>query len=251
MNKYLLILLCLGLLFLSACSEKAEDPLGASQSELPISWYSGYKMPELLEQKVTINDIDDIGALSEKKWYAEFSVFHLDDPEKAFSVASCKQFHDLGHTALNTSRELDNTAFMEMAVMCHATRQIVNARPASQTYLNNISFDANLPAALPKQFAMMLSRSESEKAEKDQKIKYWAQLNKITAVSVSGPHMATYKSEAGEQELELLARGDFNHDGVEDMLITSRDSVTDGSYSAIRLFKLTKLSDKGEVVLLE
>lgn len=251
MNKCLFYVLCLELLFLGACSEKSARPLETTNAELAVNWYSGYKMAELLEQEVTATNIDDISSFSEKKWYAKFSAHHSDDPEQVFSISSCKQFLALSQKALNTTRERDNAPFMEMAVMCRATQKIVNARPAKRSYLNSIVFDADLPALLPKQVAMILSTSESDRIEKDQNIKYWSQVNKITAVDASGPNLATYKFDGGEQELELVARGDFNHDGIEDMMITSRDSVSDGTYSAIRLFKLTRLSENGSVSLLE
>ena len=72
-----------------------------------------------------------------------------------------------------------------------------------------------------------------------------------TRVELLGPFQASYHHhEGGTQELALVAKGDFNGDGIEDMLITSRDSVEGGSYRAIRLFLLTRISASSAITVL-
>ena len=53
------------------------------------------------------------------------------------------------------------------------------------------------------------------------------------------------------QRLSLLARGDIDHDGIDDLLISTSNSLTDGSYHAAHLYVVSRLSDGGPMVLRE
>ena len=128
---------------------------------------------------------------------------------------------------------------MEIALLCQATRPIVNAEPASKSGPLKLSFDESLPARPPAAVAMVISTSERNRMLENQAIKTWTQVNQIESVSTDSAYHAKYKHSGGTQELALVASGDFNHDGVEDFLISSRDSVENGSYSAIRMFIIT------------
>ena len=97
----------------------------------------------------------------------------------------------------------------------------------------------------------MISESEQARLNKDKSIKYWKDVNKIIKVDELGPFHANYQHSGGIQELELVAKGDFDGDQIEDMLLTSRDSVKEGSYSAIRLFMITRTSEASAVMAKE
>jgi len=139
---------------------------------------------------------------------------------------------------------------MELVVMCQATRHIVNGKASAQTFLKNFVFDKTLPDKLPKKIAMVTSVTEYARLFNDNNIKYWSQVIKITKIDKKDAGHALYHNVGGSQELELVAKGDFNGDNIEDILLTSRDSVEGGSYSAIRLFMFTKLSNDGDIILL-
>lgn len=251
MKKYPLIAVSLGLSLLFSCSDEKGIQQAAKATSLSVSWYSGYKMPDLLVQSVKITNIDDIKALLAKKWYAEFPAISLVSPDKIITLSSCRTYLDNSGKQLNTVRERDNAAFMEITAMCVATEFIVNGKLSKQTFLSGLLFDNKLPDKLPAQLALVISEAESAKLLNNKKIKYWSHINKITSVSKNSINHATYTHDSGSQELELVAKGDFNADGIEDMLLTSRDSVEGGTYSATRLFVLTKLSKDVAIELLE
>ena len=49
--------------------------------------------------------------------------------------------------------------------------------------------------------------------------------------------------------MRRVARGDFDGDGVEDMLLSSSDAARGGSYRAVRMFVLTRRQPDGKVEL--
>lgn len=238
-----------------ACSEEqtaksASGIVNASSTAIPVTWYSGYKMPELLEESVTVSGISDIRLLSNKKWYSAFTLTNPAVSTVEFTLDTCADALKHAGDQLETIPARDNSAFHEMQVMCSATKIIADAKPSKQTFWQKLIFDNKLPGMLPAQLAMVISETESLKISNDKKIKFWSQVNNISGVETIDPMHVTYKHEGGSQEIELVAKGDFNGDGIEDMLLTSRDSVEGGSYTAIRLFALTKLSEDAEVTML-
>ncbi len=251
MKKYPLIAVSLGLSLLFSCSDEKGIQQTAKATSLSVRWHSGYKMSDLLAQTVKISNIDDIKVLLDKKWYAEFSVISPASPDKIITLSTCRSYLDNNDKQLNTVRERDNAAFMEIAAMCEATEFIANGKSSKQTFLASLLFDSQLPDKLPAQLALVISEAESTKLLNIKKIKYWSHINKITNIANHNINHATYTHDGGSQELELVAKGDFNGDGIEDMLLTSRDSVEGGTYSATRLFMFTKLSKDAAIKLLE
>ena len=104
--------------------------------------------------------------------------------------------------------------------------------------------------AVPATIALVVSPTERARLNADQSRKRWADVTPITQVGTLNPFRANYRHADGAQELALVAKGDFNGDAIEDALMTSRDSVDNGSYGAVRLFLVTRTSATGDVTVL-
>jgi len=252
MQNLITIIISMNLFFLSSCIDKNNVLLASNDTDkIPVSWYSGYKMPELLAKNVKVNTIKDIREIIDKEWYAEFSVVDPAKPEITFPISSCGTYIEQANEELYPLPLMDYAAFLYITTMCDATNIIANGKPARKTFLNTFKFNDSLPDTLPAQLALIISVSESKRLLSNKSIKYWSQITKISSTVKIGPNHVKYIDESGTQELELVARGDFNGDGIEDMLITSHDSVKGGSYSATRLFLLTRLTLKGDIIFLK
>lgn len=246
----------LTLAMFTACSQDQEQHPEATNvpvttQPIPVSLQSGYTLPALLEQSVQILQPDTLATLLTQKWYAEFAVFDAAQPDQSFSLSTCHDYLLQQARQLNTRQENENTAFMEITVMCAATDKILHAQPAKVSFVKDIPFDEHLPNKVPAVLAMILSASERDRILSDNRIQTWSQVMPLTGYERLGAYHATYKTEGGIQELELVARGDFNQDSFEDLMITSRDYVTEGSYSAIRLFMLTRKTHDGPIQLIQ
>lgn len=230
---------------------KAKQAEGVTkQNTTAVSWYSGYTMPALLAKPLQPASIVDFSKISRQTWYSEFKVVSEAVPGDTITLPSCSSYLERSHLKLRTVEDPDAVPFMEIALMCRATQLMQTASKPERSYLQTVRFNENLPKYLPKAIAMVISVSERVHIDADKSIKYLDDVNPTTRVELLGPFQARYHHEGGAQELALVAKGDFNGDGIEDMLITSRDSVEGGSYSAIRLFLLTRSSASGAVVIL-
>src|SRR5690606_20951441 len=78
-----------------------------------------------------------------------------------------------------------------------------------------------------------------------------ALLAPLTGYAPCGPHCGRYSEEGLVQTVRLKARGDFNRDGVEELLLVSSEAATGGSYRAERPLLLTRRQPGGPIELLE
>lgn len=220
-----------------------------------VSWYPGYRMSQLLAKPIQPASTSDLAEINRRNWYSEAEViFDEINPKEKFTLSSCNDYlarSARSHLRLRTVKPSDNGPFMVIALMCRATQLMQTAKKAERSFLEVIHFDENLPKLLPKAIAMVISGSERARIDADKSIKSWNDVNPIIKVEKLGPFQARYHDDSGgRQELALVAKGDFDGDGTEDMLITSRNNVEGGSYFAIRLFLLTLVSASSAITVL-
>jgi len=229
----------LAVLSLTACAEKIPKQLA---NTLPVKVYSGLQLGALLNQAITSNNVADIKTMLNKDWYSAVNVKSLKLPGSTYAIKSCTEYFKLVDKALTTVRENESSAFAEFVLMCQAAKVIIEAKPSKHSFLDDLKFDKKLPNKLPKQIAMVISTTESKRLNENSKLVSWGDVNKINKVDVINNVKAIYHHQGSTQEIELMAKGDFNNDGIEDMLVSSRDSVVGGSYNALRVYQVTKLN---------
>ncbi len=186
-----------------------------------------------------------------KDWYTEIAVSFPDDKNAHQLVKNCQDYFGSSKAEKQPVKEYERSAYMEFGLMCMAARDTANARPATSSYLKNLVLDGNIPGVLPKQLAMLVSETEYKKFLDDKNKVHWGDVNRIAEFERIDDYKVVYRHNGGQQEIGLFAKGDFNMDSIEDILITSRDSVTGGSYNSMRMFLMTKYALKADYVLLE
>ena len=140
-------------------------------------------------------------------------------------------------------------AFLELSVMCRSVAVLLNAQESRQSNIPNHFINQDLPEKFPWAVALQTSVTETKKKSLEGAGKYWGDLNNVTYRPISEGKVR-YLSQSGTQTIEEIGRGDFNHDGLEDVLVTSRDAVTGGSYFNLRLFALS-VDRKGQWFLVQ
>lgn len=211
----------------------------------PVEWFEGYKMGQYLHDPKRIEKSADIRSALAAPWYGEFAM-----ADGAGVLASCADYLQVKGSALHAVDPTDEAPFMVLTRMCDASAAILEAKPAEQSHLNNIKFDATLPKALPIEFVLVTSVVDRGRLLNKYPRAHWGDVEEITAVETCGAHCAVYSSAGAKQEVRLVARGDFDSDGISDILVSSLDSLEDGTYSALRLFLLTRRQKDGELELL-
>ena len=249
-NFFHTIVFCFTLLFLSACIQGKHTSVD-QQTDRSISWFEGYRMAELLEHPIKINELSDIKRIMTKKWYSSVIVCSPVDLKNQIELSSCSMYFQEKAEGMRPIKKYEASAYMEIAMMCIATRAILKSKPAQKSFIGNILFDESLPMRLPAKMALVISESESTAFLSAEKNLTWNNINKISKVEVINRFHAIYSHLGGSQEIELVAQGDFNGDSVEDLIITSRDSVESGSYSAFRMFLVTKFFHGEKYIILK
>ena len=240
----------------TACTKKAEQTnvTQSKQTDPWVSWYGGYRLQLSLAEPMQLTEMTSLPEILKRKWNAEAKVYHEAAPDKVITLSSCKDYLAQSNLPLWSVKEYESIWFINNAVMCRATQIMLTGTKPEKTYLQGLQFDKSLPAKLPVNLSLNTVLNEPSglaRIKADKSLKLWRDVARISKVEVLDPVHAIYRDDSGGiQELELVAKADFNGDKIEDMLITSRDSVVGGSYKAVRLFMLSKHSETGDVVLL-
>ena len=141
--------------------------------------------------------------------------------------------------------------FEARALNCQAARLTLEAQVPALSYLRPLAFDDTLPDRLPWQAAMILSEREQERIAAERPDASWREALFIPGTSFTscGTHCGVYSQAGAEQTVRLLARGDYDGDGIEDVLLSSLDAVKGGSFRTMRMFVLTRRQPGGRIEL--
>lgn len=241
---YIILGIALVISFLSACEQKNAEPK-SQEATIPVKVFNGMQLGSLLNEVVTINDAADIESILKKEWYSAVNVKSLEDAQTTYSINNCNEYFKNSDKDITPVRESEINAYAELALMCQVAKDIIESTSSTDSFLDDFELDIELPNKLPKQLAMVISTAESERINSNPEIVTWGDVNKITNIDLKDQYKAIYSYLGANQEIELIAQADFDIDGIEDILISSRDSVENGSYSALRVFCITKRKQDG------
>ena len=233
----------------TACADS--DKSSKQNVGLPVTILDGLSLGSLLAEPEELNSVDKLESSLDKDWYAGISVRLLDNAAAQEEVKNCRDYFKVLKDGKQPVKEYERSAYIEFGLMCLAASDAAKAKPSKKSYLKSFVLDINAPKVLPKVLAMQLSQTEYEKMLDDKSKVYWGDVNKIIGLEKVNDNKVIFKLDNAQQEIDYVARGDFNNDGIEDILITSRDSVADGSYTSIRMFLLTKKSSSSGFELLK
>lgn len=142
--------------------------------------------------------------------------------------------------------------FRSRASDCHAARIIADASPAERTYLAGFVMDAEQVRDLPVWLAFTINNDDERKVRKLQE--GGGTLGDFIgdAAIVAGRNEATiHEGWGGRQSLSIAARGDFNGDGIEDLLVSSYAWIEGGSYTAVALSIVTRVAAGAPLTVVE
>lgn len=238
----------------------AAIPVLASACSIPdvsgngyrVEWFDGLGLLPPGESGSALATSEDIRqALTAPR---EFPFLVATTGGEKISLGACNDYLQVKQTRVRPVSAIDWAPFMGWALSCRAARMVLSAGPSTTSHVHELAFDASLPERLPWQVAMIISVSERERIAASRPDATWkeALLEPLTEFSSCGEHCGVYGDASGQQAVKLVARGDFNDDRIEDVLIRSFDSVKGGgSYRASRMFLITRRSADGDYELLE
>ncbi|MCG3738066.1 hypothetical protein EXA16_17365 [Vibrio cincinnatiensis] len=205
--------------------------------KIPVSVSDGLTLPELLSSNVELNNVDELSKLIKEPWYSEIVV--KDSNGKTLILSSCEDYFVKSSPETKLTKQYEMNAYIELKVMCEASKLMLSAKPSMLSYLHFPILDENSPNYLPKQLSLITSSEELKRNNRNQALKYWSDVTPITGFQKNSESSFTYYHNGGYQEVDIIGRGDVNSDGIEDLIVVVRDYVSNGSYFNMRLLVLT------------
>jgi hypothetical protein len=156
-------------------------------------------------------------------------------------VGNCLQLFAADRKGLALTQPIDQMLYRGWALNCYAGRLIRDAAAARTSYVAGFRFDRAHVEALPARMRFVISASDA-RADAGQRMKRFATGAKMTFSNAPDDMyaMITYP-DGGTQAISLVARGDFNHDGVQDLLLRSYNRANGGgSYAALAMYIVTR-----------
>lgn len=178
-----------------------------------------------------------------------FSV-EVNAPEnKSQTVDSCGSYFAVGDQQ-EPIKPHEYTAYRLVGLSCLAVQQALSMQASDKSFMRDLVFDKALANRLPDDVALVISSEERKRLDKNPDIQFWSDVEKIISVEQLDTDVYHYKTVGVNHHLKRLALGDINGDGFEDLLIRDDVTLDEGSYSASRLFVLTKRSAQGKIEIL-
>lgn len=132
---------------------------------------------------------------------------------------------------------------------CKAVSYISQMKNFSTSYIHDLTLDASFPAVAPPALALIISDDDIRKAHQ---VATWSAMSEITRIDITDATQSTYYDASGSiQKVTVMARGDYNDDHIEDILLFVDNSVEGGSYESQDAFILTRTGPGAPLTLLK
>lgn len=215
-----------------------------------IKWYPGLSLGDVRQPSID-------------KWRASLSqpwslggdpvTFTIVDGGNSLTVDRCTRLFAIVEAGLDVGGA-DQEIFNAWRTSCSAVRVLVNGVPAKQSHLPHFRLNRKNIEALPVQLAFQVSPEDERKvaAISSRGGSFGDYAGNVTVRQLGKPadrRVAVIEDASEVQKLVVLAQGDFDHDGIDDLMISSTNSVTNATYTAAHLYIVSRLKAGGPLVL--
>ncbi|SKA27913.1 hypothetical protein [Novilysobacter spongiicola] len=207
--------------------------------ESPVTWSDSYGM-----DSVPAPDAEDWTRWMAQPWQVDgeprVSIV-LDDDGNEVEVRSCEELFRADERGW-TGSYLDGRIQRAWASTCYGARAIAGAVPAARSHLEGFVLDESSVRALPVLLGTIIS-GDNERTVRQLHAAVGTLGDYIgEAVVVTRPDGgATIENDwGGRQGLTIKARGDFNHDGVADLLLSTSSWIPGASHWSHGLWIITR-----------
>ncbi|HAV1335592.1 ATPase [Vibrio parahaemolyticus] len=158
------------------------------------------------------------------------------------SVSNCKDLANASSAGFTAAKAYEYGAFKAFLTQCQTWSEMAKLAASKRSYLSKFKLDNSFPSLAPSALAFVIS---NESAEKAKTLSTWDEADRIQRTQVSSPVRAEYfDATDGFHVITIVAKGDYNADGIEDIVIEKENSVLSGSYSSSHGYVLTRMSEQ-------
>ncbi len=158
------------------------------------------------------------------------------------SVSNCKDLANASSAGFTAAKAYEYGAFKAYLIQCRTWSEMAKLAASKRSYISKFKLDNSFPSLAPSALAFVIS---NESAEKAKTLSTWDEADRIQRTQVASPVRAEYfDATDGFQVITIVAKGDYNADGIEDIVIEKENSVLSGSYSSSHGYVLTRMSEQ-------
>lgn len=171
------------------------------------------------------------------------------------SVGSCGELFAATNLNPRTTGGPDRAIVKAWLANCRAIQILVGGISPATSFIEDFGLDEASVKALPVGTAFVVSRDDKAKVEaiKSKGGTLGDMLGGATITPVAnseGNAVQIRDSKTGKARfLSLLAEGDFDHDGFDDVLLYAGGSMIGGTFSASNLYIVSRVQNNGPLVL--
>lgn len=248
------------------CAGAAPD--GAMRIARDVAWFEGMQ-----GNGARIDEAPHWAGWLEQPWHSEADgpiVFHVRRPggdpapdvvDEA-TVNTCQQLFDADLRGLQPPTQRERVHYAGVRRQCYAARVISRGVTARTSFVTDFDMHETTFRNLPAQMVTVMSPGR-QAARVDEILRDGGTLGEAIDYTMDAPttdtsdierlkQIAFVGQDGWRQDWTWLARGDFNRDGVEDLLVSSRLRAPVGEHlDDYRLFLLTRRAADSPIELLQ
>lgn len=196
---------------------------------------------------IIVDESSQFSVLFKRKWYFTADLKHKEEGKK--SVNDCRSLTENIKGGFTADKEFEYGYIQAINVNCRVWNEMSLLTKSKISYLSSINVDRNFSNQAPPEFSLIISKDDERRLAK---AKSWQEMSHIKNITQLNDDQAIYYDNSGGiQKLTLMAKGDYNQDGIEDAVLYMENSVEGGSYSSTHAYIITRLTAKAPYTLLK
>jgi hypothetical protein len=213
-----------------------------------LPYYSQRNMVnDILEDPLVVKNNEDLQLIQKSKWFFSPELTH--PTMKNINVSNCLEVVTAVDSGYKSKQMFEQGAIDALHHSCDVLNQMLKLSLSKYSYLGDIALDKNFAKQAPAQFALVISNDDVRRVKKSAS---WEAMSQIQRVEKLNEEQSIYYDSRGSiQKVTLIAKGDYDGDAIEDMLLYVENSVEGGSYATVKAFFITRLKEGGPLLILK
>ena len=219
------------------------SPTASEEHGIPVQW----------NPRLEVDSLDHLDQRLAARWVNPLTMrpprSSQQDGVEPISVDNCLTYFEKVHERFQSSPLKDQQ--LEGA-NCHAVNALKHAIPSKKSLISTFELNESVVDELPPTLALIVSNDDQRRIEqhKAQGLS-WTQAEKIIRVTARKNHSLLVEGESWAVRLQIYAKGDFNQDGFEDVLMKTHGWMTEGTFEVVRLLLLTRTEPNAQLTLVK
>ena len=229
---------------LGACHPSAPHPQARQEAASAILsvWWSprlGLSSLDHLDRRLS----EPIDAVTVRRYQSRRDLLLNRNAEVA-TIHDCKTYLDLRQQGFRSRSDMEERYLQSIGAECFALAALRDVSPAKSTHLSSFRLDEAAVGVLPPSCGVVVSEDELKKVRTaEAQGLSWHKYQPALQTRLEGANVLVVEGRTWEARLEIYARGDFDADAVEDLLLKVSGSMKEGTYQSTRLLMLSRTSD--------